>query len=125
MSVDPNNSQELVTIAGEIGADVLTGTLRYPSDTGSWQLGAIDLGEYLDRYRNQRLVLIIAALGEADPMTYTCGVCGFMMNEAGECPRCKLTLRERAHEWEDTGEERSVFDQVKDLLADLDAQNTL
>lgn len=117
MSVDPNNSQELVTIAGEIGADVLTGALRYPSETGSWQLGAIDLGEYLDRYRNQQLVLIIAALGEADPMTYTCGVCGFVMNEVGECPRCKLSMQEQAGGSTDTGEERDVLDQVADLLA--------
>jgi hypothetical protein len=47
------------------------------------------------------------------------------MNEVGECPRCKLTLLERAREWEETGEEQSVFDQVKDLLAGLDAKNAL
>jgi len=50
----------------------------------------IDLSEYLDRYRDQRLVLIIAPIGEAEPETYTCGVCGFVMNELGECPRCRL-----------------------------------
>jgi hypothetical protein len=81
MYVDPAHGEELAAIAGEIGADVLTGVLRYPSETGSWQLGTVDLGEYLGRYRNQRLVLIIAALGEAEPVTYTCGVCGFVMND--------------------------------------------
>jgi hypothetical protein len=36
-------------------------------------------------------VLIIAPIGEAEPPTYTCGVCGFVMNEVGECPRCRVT----------------------------------
>jgi rubrerythrin len=67
---------------------VLEGTLRYHSDTGGWQLDDLDLSEYLDRYRDQRLVLIIAPIGEAEPETYACGVCGFVMNEARECPRC-------------------------------------
>jgi hypothetical protein len=33
--------------------------LRYPSDTGGWQLGDIDLEEYLDRYRDQQVVVNI------------------------------------------------------------------
>jgi hypothetical protein len=45
--------------------------------SGRWQLGDLDLSEYLDRYRDQRLVLIIAPIGEAEPATYTCGVCGW------------------------------------------------
>jgi hypothetical protein len=57
------------------------GDLRYPSETGDWQLGNLDLGEYLDRYRDQRLVLIIAPVGEAEPETYTCGICGFVMSD--------------------------------------------
>ena len=86
MAVDPANAHELARIASEVGADVLEGALRYPSDCGGWQLGDIDLNEYLDRYRDQRLVLIIAPVGEAEAATYTCGVCGFVMNEVGECP---------------------------------------
>ena len=49
MSVDPANAHELAAIAGEIGADVVPGVLHYPSDTGGWQLGDLDLCEYLDR----------------------------------------------------------------------------
>jgi len=37
MTVDPANAQELSNIAREIGADVLQGDLRYPSNTGGWQ----------------------------------------------------------------------------------------
>jgi hypothetical protein len=79
--VDPADAHELADIARELGADVLEGTLRYPSATNGWQLGDIDLSENLDRYRDQRLVLIVAPIGEAEPATYTCGVCGFVMNE--------------------------------------------
>ena len=34
MPVDPANARELAQIAGEIGADVLSSVLRYPSETG-------------------------------------------------------------------------------------------
>ena len=43
--VDPTSSKELAAIAGAIGADVLQGVLRYPSETGGWQLGDFDLEE--------------------------------------------------------------------------------
>ena len=62
MPVDPANASELKQIAAEVGADVLEGGLRYPSETGGWQLGDLDLSEYLDRYRDQRLVIVIAPL---------------------------------------------------------------
>jgi hypothetical protein len=51
------------------------------------QLGDIDLGEYLDRYRGKQVVLIIAPVGDAPRPNYTCGICGFVMNEVGECSR--------------------------------------
>jgi len=38
MPVDPANARELAQIAGELGADVLSGDLRYPSETDGWQL---------------------------------------------------------------------------------------
>jgi len=36
MGIDLANAHELAQIAGEIGADVLSGDLRYPSETGGW-----------------------------------------------------------------------------------------
>ena len=90
MPVDSSNARELARIASEIDADVLTSNLRYPSDTGGWQLGELDLSEYLDRYRDQRMVIIVAPLGPADPQTYNCGICGFVMKGPGECLRCRL-----------------------------------
>ena len=119
MDADLANAKELTAIAHEIGADVLEGVLSYPSETGGWQLGDLDLSEHLARYRDQRLVLIIAPLGAAEPATYTCGICGFVMNDVMECPRCKLIVQQQADELADTGERRSVLDQVEDLLAGL------
>jgi hypothetical protein len=94
MAVDSANRPELVGIAAEIGTDILQGALRHPSDTSGWQLGDLDLSEYLDRYRDQRLVLIIAPVGLAATETYACGICGFVRNgveeshrEAARCPR--------------------------------------
>jgi hypothetical protein len=46
MHVNPTNATELATIAREVGAEVLEGDLRYPSESGSWQLGDVDLGEH-------------------------------------------------------------------------------
>jgi hypothetical protein len=37
--IDPVNARELVIIARELGADVLSGALRYPSDTEGWLVG--------------------------------------------------------------------------------------
>ena len=34
----PTNAEEVANIAKEIGAEVLRGPLRYPSETGGWQL---------------------------------------------------------------------------------------
>ena len=59
-----------------------------PAEPDKWMLPNVDLPaggtllrEYLGRYRDQRVVLIIAAVGKAEAETYTCGVCGFVHNE--------------------------------------------
>jgi len=41
MPISPANASELATIAREVGAEVVEGDLRYPSVTGSWQLGDV------------------------------------------------------------------------------------
>ena len=48
MPIDLASASELATIAREVGAEVVEGDLRYQS--GSWQLGDVDLVEHLDRY---------------------------------------------------------------------------
>ena len=94
MAVAPASAHELAQIASEIGAPVLEGDLRYPSETGGWQLGHLDRSEYLDPYRNQQFILIIAPVGPAPAPSCTCGISAFVHNERGECPRCKLDMEE-------------------------------
>jgi hypothetical protein len=113
MSINPANATELATIACEVGAEVVEGDLRYQS--GSWQLGDLDLGEYLDRYRDQRLTVILVPLGEVERGTFMCGICGFVMDELGECPRCKLMAQDAAREVERRIQER------EQLFGDIEA----
>jgi hypothetical protein len=54
------------------------------------------LSEYSDHYLNQRLVPVIAPIGEAEPETYSCCICGFVIHEVGECPSCKLAVQAQA-----------------------------
>ncbi len=94
--LDPANAEELARIAAETGAEVLRGALRYPNETGGWQLGDLNLSEYLAKFRDLDIVVIIAPVGKAgaeEKPEYVCGVCGFVMNEVGEYSRCKLAAK--------------------------------
>ncbi len=113
MDIDQSNITELANIAKEVGAKVLTGQLRYPSKTGGWQLGELDLDEYLSQHRDKSVTFIIAVT-DKDSETYTCGICGFVMNELGECPRCKLQNIEDAKRLQ----ERGLFDEIRELLGE-------
>jgi len=124
MLVDFSNARELAQIASEIGADVLTGDLRYPSETGGWQLGDLDLSEYLDRYRNQRMVIIIAPHGTAGPRTYTCGICGFVTNAPSECPRCELASEQDSLMPRVDGVGQDILDQVRAALDRTNDENS-
>ena len=92
----PANAEELGNTAQEAGAEVLRGPLRYPGESGGWQLGDLDLSEHLDKYRDRNLVVIIGSVGKAEEEQVVCGVCGFAQNQVGECPRCKLQNEEAA-----------------------------
>ena len=85
----PDNVDELALIGEETGAEVPRGPLRYPSETGGWQLGDLDLSAHLSQYRDHEITVIIAATGKAEPERFICGICGFVMDELQECPRCK------------------------------------
>jgi hypothetical protein len=66
-------------------------------------------------------VLIIAATGEAEPATYTCGVCGFVMNEVGECPRCRVAVEDGTVELDVEVDTPDILDQVRQLLDGADS----
>ena len=103
--------------AEETGGEVFRGALRYPSDSGGWQLGDVDLSEHLDKYRDREIVLIIASVGEAGKEQVICGVCGFVLDGVGECPRCKLMVEETARGIEERQEMReALFTDVEEIL---------
>jgi hypothetical protein len=111
------NANELANIAQEAGAEVLRGTLRYASETGGWQLGDVDLSEYLDRYLNREVVLVVASVSKAGMEKVTCGICGFILNKVGECPRCKLMAEETARDIEAKQEmQEALFREVEEIL---------
>jgi len=117
-SLHPVNTEELANIAQETGAEVLRGALRCPSETGGWQLGDVDLSEHLDKYRGRDVVMIIAPTGKAGMEQFICGICGFVMDEAGECPRCKLVAEETAGDIESQQAEmrRTLVRAVEEFL---------
>jgi hypothetical protein len=86
-------------------------------------LGDFDLSAHLDRYRDQRLVPITAPIREAEPATYTCGVCGFVMNEVGECPRCRLAVEEVLSGPDSGNDGPDILDQVRELLDGADGDD--
>jgi hypothetical protein len=115
--IHPANVEEVANVAREVGAEVLRGPLTYPSETGGLQLGDLDLSEYLHKYRDCEITLIIAATGEAQEKPVVCGICGFAMDEVGECPRCKLMNEEAARQIRARQEERAaLFREVEDVL---------
>jgi hypothetical protein len=76
------------------------------------------LSEYLDRCRDQRLVLIVAPTVEVEPATCTCGVCEFVMNEAGECPWSKLAVESRPEEVNDSGYD--FLQEIREIVNGVD-----
>jgi hypothetical protein len=120
MLIDPANGRELAQIAQEVGAVAIDGALRYPSETGSWQIGDVDLGEFLAQYRDHQVVLIIAPLGPADPDAVLCGICGFPLSEVGRCPRCALLTQDEAATIRRAVDEERLLDEIEEHLAGLD-----
>ena len=110
-------AEELANIAEETGAEVLRGALRYPSENGGWQLGDMDLGEYLEKYRDHEVIVTIASVGKAKGKPHIFGICGFVRNEAGECPRCKLVAAAVVQHLRERKEEREqLFDDIQRFL---------
>ncbi len=116
----PANAEELANIAEETGAEVLRGPLRYPSDTGGWQLGDLDLSAHLSQYRDYEVTIIIAVTGEAEEQIF-CGICGAALDKVEECPWCKLS-NERIARGIRARQERNaaMLREVEEILRDED-----
>ena len=109
----PANAEELAAIATETGADVLRGALRYPNKSGGWQLGDVDLSGHPEKYRDREVVVIIALIGKAGKPQVVCGICGFALDEMGECPRCRLMVKKAARDIERQQEANEPLDSRK------------
>lgn len=87
------NAEELATMAQEIGAQVIRGQVRYPSNTGDIEVGGVDIGEYLYELKDQEVMVIVAALGPVGEPPIICGLC-HTPYEGRECPTCKAEREE-------------------------------
>jgi len=67
-------------------------------------------------------VLVVAPVGDAPRSNYTCGIGGFLMNELGECPQCKLKTEESGRDVlaQLVAQGTHVFDQVSKLFDGAD-----
>ena len=84
-------------------------------------MGDADLGEHLDKYRDREVVLIIASVGKAGKKKVTCGICGFVIGEAGACLRCKMMAEETARDTKAEQEMRkAMFGEVEEILGHED-----
>jgi hypothetical protein len=81
--------RELSTAAYELESGVVEGLLRRDPGSGAWMVGERRLDEWLDRYDNQEIVLIVASLDDDRPMPLkVCRTCGTEYRSF-ECPRCR------------------------------------
>ncbi len=84
-----DNAEELALIAQEIGAEVIRGPVRYPSEMGDSAVGDVDIGEYLYELKGQEVMLIVARLGPVEELPIICGLCRTPYTD-DECPTCRI-----------------------------------
>jgi len=83
-----DNAEELALMAQEIGAQVIRGAVRYPSESGDIEIGGVDIGEFLYELKGQEVMLVIAPIGPAVELPIICGLCGTPYAE-DKCPTCR------------------------------------
>ncbi len=81
--------RELAADAYELSAGVLQGRLRRDPDTGNWMVGEIRLEEWIAKYQDEEIVLIVTSLDDDRPMPpKVCRTCGTEYRGT-HCPRCR------------------------------------
>ncbi|MGE5602925.1 MAG: hypothetical protein ACM30E_07725, partial [Nitrososphaerales archaeon] len=74
-------------------------TLSVLQRQGAEALGDLDLDEYVSpsvtpaKFRDRRLVLVVAPVSEVEPATVTCGICGFVLMAETTAPGGALQAR--------------------------------
>ncbi len=81
--------RELASAAYELNSGVVEGRLYRNAENGQWMVDDTALNEWLIRYEDQNIVLIIASLQDDRPIPLkTCRTCGTEYRGI-ECPRCR------------------------------------
>ena len=95
MNLSRKEALNLSTTAYDLGADVLRGLLKRATEEGPWNLGDIDLAEWLERYEDQEVVVIVAPVGPQSTEKRTCSTCGaeYLGNQCPHCREIRLRLR--------------------------------
>jgi hypothetical protein len=90
--------RELASAAYELNSGVVEGRLHRSPEDGRWMLDDAKLDEWLAKYDNQEIVLIVASLEDERPIPpKVCRTCGGEYTGI-ECPRCReARIRLRGH----------------------------
>ncbi len=87
MAISKGSALRLAGNAMEMGAVALRGLLSQESD-GQYTVGDRNLSEWLNRYTDQQVVVIMAPVDTTEhDQVRQCGVCG-RDYEGTECPHC-------------------------------------
>ena len=117
------NAEELALMAQEIGAEVIRGPVRYPSDLGDVEVDGVGIGKYLHELKDKEVILIIAPLGPVEVVPLICGLCRTPY-EGKECPTCKAEREDAKRVIEETlrrhSEEKDRL--IRDVEEWLDTQ---
>jgi hypothetical protein len=81
--------RELTSAAYELDSSVIEGHLRRSAEDDRWMLDEVEIDEWLAKYKDQEIVLIVASLEDDRPIPpKVCRTCG--VEYVGiECPRCR------------------------------------
>jgi len=81
--------RELATAAYELDAAIVEGELHRGEEDGRWMVGETPLDEWLERFADEEVYLIVASMEVDRPLPkkicHTCGTEYVGM----ECPRCR------------------------------------
>ena len=98
MPVSRTEALSLSTAAFDVGAEVLRGQLQRSGPDAAWTLGEVNLGEWLQRYQDRELVVIVAPIGPESTEKRYCLTCGaeYVGNQCPHCRDIRQRLRERS-----------------------------
>ena len=81
--------RELASAAYELDSGVIEGHLHRSAESDRWVVDDVKLNEWLAKYDDQEIVLIVASLEDERPIPpKVCRTCGTEYTGI-ECPRCR------------------------------------